>query len=339
MKRIHLIVAAVVLAAAFMAPSAAFAGKAHFLGMYKVEKQVDVQGEGEDYTISCKSGDIALDGMWRIDNVDQDNDYTPSSPPGWDTTGNHGFDVLESVLPVTSQSSGIGSFTFHFLPLAGGDTQGKIFLTCLPDPTPAIDGHSHHWTISNLFTATHPYTTPGGKTIDDSANANACPSTAIAVVPGFDWTAGNGVAYRRWPHTTSGITTWDWSFDVDSAASVGTPSSVTTSWRCLDYKTQTAGSPSHTHKFVKTFAPKSPSPGTGQTAKKNRVQELQVSCGELYKGMIGAWDFRGSYGFNKLWFLGMDPRPKTRAYKVLNADPSNNYTADFGLVCFKDKTT
>jgi hypothetical protein len=55
--------------------------------------------------------------------------------------------------------------------------------------------------------------------------------------------------------------------------------------------------------------------------------------------MIGAWDFGSFYGYKKLWYLGMDPRPKTRAFKILNADLSNDYNADFGLVCFKDKTT
>jgi hypothetical protein len=34
----------------------------------------------------------------------------------------------------------------------------------------------------------------------------------------------------------------------------------------------------------------------------------------------------------------MDPRPKTRAYRVLNAD-GVDHNALFGLVCFKERTT
>src|SRR5581483_5747390 len=128
MKRIT-IIAAAALAALAIAPGSALATGAHFLGMYKVEKHLDIQGEGGSYSISCNDpSDIAVDGMWRIDNVEQDNDYYYAplhNTPFW-------YDVNLAVEPVAAYSSAKDTYTFKFLPQSGGDAQGKLFLTCLP---------------------------------------------------------------------------------------------------------------------------------------------------------------------------------------------------------------
>src|SRR4051794_22791156 len=99
MKRtITAIAAAVLVTAAWGAPSAMAGGKSHLLGNYKVEKHIDLEGEEGTYTLSCNGTDIAVDGMWRIDNVDQDNDWVDPYTP----TGNPANDVLLSVQAVAA---------------------------------------------------------------------------------------------------------------------------------------------------------------------------------------------------------------------------------------------
>ncbi len=46
------------------------------LQIYKAEKQVDLNSDDTTVKLSCNAGDYALDGMWRLDEVDQDNDST-----------------------------------------------------------------------------------------------------------------------------------------------------------------------------------------------------------------------------------------------------------------------
>ena len=64
-----------VLSLAFAAlPASAMA--AHDLGIYKVEKHVDLDSDETIVDLSCYANDFALDGMWRIDHADQDEDDT-----------------------------------------------------------------------------------------------------------------------------------------------------------------------------------------------------------------------------------------------------------------------
>ena len=61
------------LSLAFVALPAS-ASAAHDLGIYKVEQQVDIASDMVTADLSCRDGDIALDGMWRIDHADYDED-------------------------------------------------------------------------------------------------------------------------------------------------------------------------------------------------------------------------------------------------------------------------
>jgi len=311
---------------AFTAP--AMAGKSHLTGVYKVEKHVDLDGEGSDYTISCKSGDIALDGMWRIDNVDQDNDYEPSPPPGFGTTGSYLWDNLESVFVDKAEATGPGTYTFSLTPLGGGDVQIKLWLVCLPSPGPTASGHSATWNVGGLHTKSAPTTGAG-----DTFSTNACDDNPtereITIANGFDFT-GSTAHVNQYKRETSSpaFDTYDVSFLSDSASGGGH-----ISWRCLEIRSNSVGSPAHKHRLVYYHK------AVSKNVTKNLAQTLSVDCGDHYKAVIGTWDFGANFGFNKLWFLGMDPRPKTRAFKVLNADPTNDYAATFDALCLKDRTT
>jgi hypothetical protein len=308
--------------ATFVAPAAA-GGRSHQLAIYKVDEAIDVQGEDGTYAISCRPGDIALDGMWRIDDVDQDNDYAPDPSPGFGTTGSTAWDVLESVLPVSAQATAVDTYTFTFLPVGGGDIRAHLFLTCLSQPTTATNGHTHTWQVGPTLTDT--VAVAAGAT--SHTTAPQCAAGSIAIANGFDWTGGSarGTVSTRWP-STAAVRAWDWTFYADG------PGSVDMTWACLRLTSNPAGSPSHSHRMVTRMRTDT------QVVKKDAVTTHELACGSLYKAGLGAWDFGASFQHTRLWFLGMDPRPKLRAYKVLNAD-SVNRNATFGDVCFKERTT
>ena len=341
MPRIRsLVVAGLAACASLVIAAPAMAGKSHLTGVYKVEKHLDLNGEGGDYTISCQPGDIALDGMWRIDNVDQDNDYQPTPPPGFGTTGSYLWDNIESVFVDKAEATGPGTYTFSFTPLGGGDVQAKVWLVCLPSPGPLSNGHGHTWTVSGL--QTQDVALAAG---DNNFTTGTCSSTApgeIMVANGFDFTGGDpaiGSAhvnqYQREVVTNAGRA-YNVGFLSDSTRALSAdpvtyPQHI--SWRCLELRSNSAGSPAHKHRLVYYHK------AVTKSVKKNLAQTLSVDCGDHYKAVIGTWDFLGNHGFKKLWYLGMDPRPKTRAFKVLNADPTNDWNASFDAVCLKDRTT
>lgn len=297
-------------------------GRSHLLGIYKVDTPVDIEGQDGTYTARCRAGDIALDGMWRIDDVDQDNDYEPAPPPGFGTTGDPQWDVAESVLPEAAYASAIDTYTFKFLPVGGGDIRAHLFLTCLSQATTQTAGHSHTWTVTPqplqavaVGAGSTPSTTP------------SCPSGQLAIANGFDWTTATarGTLAKRWP-ATNAVRAWEYDFVADSAGTVNVTGS------CLRPSTNPAGSPAHAHRMVNRVVTDT------QVARKSSVTTLELACGALYKAGLGAWDFGANYQPTRLWFLGMDPRPKVRAYKIL--DPGGvNRNVDLADVCIKERTT
>jgi hypothetical protein len=353
MKRITILAAAALATMAVVAPGSAFAGGAHLLGMYKYEKHIDVEGDGGEYTISCPNNDIAIDGMWRVDNADQDNDYTYDTAP----SGDSGLDVLNSLEPVAAYADNADDSMFHFefVALEGGDVQGKLFLTCLPDTATPNNGHTVAWLPSvqhdnggtlvpapSLSPNTYTNATP-------TTSATPCGVKEMAIQPGFKWAGGGtayGKPYKRTPSTGTSSTkwrAWDWGFFSPTGGT------VTLTWRCLPYLSDYNQPLAPHHRHAIRVAPRTgttPNPGTLYGS---RVTEIQVICGEHYKAMLGAWDFGytgyvwdtpvGTYN-HRLWYLGMDPRPKARAFKIMNTDPlPTDGSSMFGALCWHDKTS
>lgn len=361
-------IAALIAAAAALAiPSAALAGKSHQTDVYKVEDHVELEGEDGTYTLSCKPGDVAVDGMWRVDNVDQDNDWTDPdgqlasfwgpAPTGIDTSPD--LTIRKAIRPMAAYASSASTYTFQFTPLAGADVQLKLFLTCLPDPVSGA-GHSHTWTEGGQFSnaASVVAKTSDPQSADTTA---ACTGSTILIQPGFETTStGNHVVASR-PTPPGGPPGWNgkrwlWRVWNDGTDPAGT---TTLTWRCLAVKSSTGGSNNHTHKLVfnkkettwDSSAPAAPALGPKQKG------ERQQHCGEHYKGMLGGWDISGAWRTagsagpvvwpDHMWiyFLGMDPRIKSRAFSLLNLDEISSPTAPPGkpittsLVCWKDRTT
>jgi hypothetical protein len=357
MKLTIKIAVAALAAAALITPSAALAGgKSHFLGSYKVEKHIDLEGETGTYTVTCPSNDIAIDGMWRIDNVDQDNDYVYDAAP----TGKARHDVLLSVEPVAAYPTSVSTYTFKFVPLSGGDVQGKLFLTCLPENVTQTGGHTHQWIVDGTGATTNPWSgadlvvpAPVGPATysNYTHSTTACSGNDIAIAPGFLWDPNNvgtdqwGKPYQRYPSSTSlsgGWNQWDWGFFTSTGGT------LKLYWNCLERLTDynVPAAPHHRHKLAITN--KLTTSPVLDFLLKDQVTEVQVICGEQYKAMLAAWDFGYSAYvwdpsdyYKHLWYMGMDPRPKARAFKVLNTDPINNIAtgSQFASLCFKTKTT
>lgn len=316
---------------AFGLPSTALAGKSHILKMYKVEDHVDIEGD-LDYNVSCRPGDIATDGMWRIDDVSQDNE----------------FDLLgqwKETLAVKAIATSLGTYQFRFLPLAGGDVQGKIWVTCLENPAGPGGTHAHNFTTKPVTATPAAETGPNGAVSyvvgpgsgGGSLAAGDCPTGQyVPIQPGFDMTATEGYGYlqKSWNATTGTDVGWEWRFNVTSAAAAPASDnfSVTLKYRCLKLKSDPSTGPSpgpHSHRIIQQYKSK---------LNINHVQRTfdthQVNCGEQYKGMVGMWDT----GSNDLYYLGMDPRIKSRAFRFVNIGFADQ-TVDLRLSCFKDRTS
>lgn len=294
-------------------------GRGHQLRLYKVDKHIDIAGEEDVTAIRCRRGDILLDGMWRIDGTDRDFDYEPEPPPGFASTGDSHADMLRSVLPVRAEATTINRFSVAFLALGGGDISGKLFATCMRTKTNRVSGHHHSWTVGPLVTDPPvPAATPM-----TAATSSACGPDELQIAPGFAWTGDSyGNPVKRWPASPASLTRWDWRFVTDSAGG-----SVALSHRCLNRRTQVAGG--HRHRLTRQFRSRAETLVRG-------LSTVASECGQIYKAALGAWDLGGFAAFDELWFLGMDPRPKIRAYRLLNDDGASR-TAEFGAVCIKDR--
>jgi hypothetical protein len=309
-------------------PATASAGKSHLIKLYKVEQHVDVEGDAA-YDISCQGTDIATDGMWRVDDVSQDNE----------------FDLLTQytqTVATKAAATGLSSYQFKFLPIAGGDVQVKLWITCLENPVGSSPTHQHSWTTQLVSATQAPVTAPSGSVPfvvgpasgNGNGTANDCKGGFVPIQPSFDFSTKGGYGYlqRSWNASTgSGDVGWSWRFNVVQAGLVvnNDEFQVSLSYRCLKLKGSASGSPSHAHRLVQQYKTKL---AQNQTARTFRTH--QVDCGEHYKGMVGAWDSSD----NSLYYLGMDPRIKARAFKFVNTDTAD-HTVDLRLSCFKDRTT
>lgn len=347
-------------ALALLAPSSALAGRSHHLKLYKVEMHVDLEGQDDTYTVECRNNDLALDGMWRIDDVEQDNDYT------WvPSTGNPQFDVRRAVRPVQVRNNGDSAYDFKFTPESGGDVSMKLFVTCLGEKTESVNGHTHKFTITGGGTDTVVVGTLTQQYADSTSAS--CGVNQVVVQPSFDVTGGDADLVTSRPITKL-ARDWEWQWVT------ATPGfAATHTWRCLNMRSNTelpASSNPHRHRIVKQFKTNDPAQpynahlvndaSSPSMVKKNSIAEVQLHCGEHYKGLVGGWhvgpgtphdDADGpggaagvpyslpNPGYGYLWFLGMDPRIKTRAFRFINAHLVNDYRADLYLVCFKDRTT
>ena len=342
----------------------------HFLKMYKVEKYITIPeptagvlhgtvppaDANEDTHVFCDTNDpnnfadndLATDGMWKVVDVDQD------------TANTRPFEELKVYasyrdhVPTANYPGGDPSkWHFEFDNRTDSAVQIKMFVTCLGYKTEP-NSHRHQWTWSGVRHQGPALTPPGDVsgnfgvyTRVDHDSVNDCPAGTIAVSPGFQWNRNTGVGdiYRS-RYRTNNYRNWTWGFWVEPGQF-----DLDLTFHCLDIPTMPGGGPSHIHDLVFDFEPGAFFPAIPNTSiaadpddtGPDRSVETRVrNCDAHEKGMVHSFDLDvgNLHGGHWLWFLGMDPRIKSRAYKILNAKvfPAMNLNAQLGLMCFNDRT-
>ena len=302
-------------ALAFVLPASALASPTHFVKVYKVEKQLDLDGHGYAHDhVYCNPGDYAVDGMWRVDNVDQANPQIGVFGDMRDISVTRSYSDLQ-------QGGDRTKWHFEIKNHADGRAQLKLFATCLGGKT--VENSHQHWIKIRPKKTTAWF--PGG---DFSSPALGCiPGKEVAVGPGFKLLSGGDVweksSYPGNPLSSS----WNWNFVVSS------PSAIEVSVLCL--RKQTGWKWHHRHN-LKIWLKPGWWPNGARTLTKNSVQELRVSCYDGYRAMVGAFGVAPSY-HGYIHFLGMDPRPKTRAFKFWNTDPFNDLPIYLATICIGNR--
>lgn len=297
-----------------LAPAAqATTATKHHVLTYKVEKHLTLsEGSSISTPLSCKAGDIATDGMWRVDHVAPFNAQLadPGEVP-WDET---------AVVVTESRSTAVGTFAFTLTNTTSEDAQAKLFLVCLGGKT-AADTHQH---AISTTAAPAAGAGPGGPGKYEDASLQ-CANGEVFIAPGFRITAGTAETFRSSPTNT--LRGWNFGFWITAPNSA-----LTISGRCLSLTTGTTVGHRHTLYASLRHDP------TEHFDRGNGITEHQISCEDDAKGLVGGYDlYHPSFDWNHFsWhWLGMDPRPKTRAYRTLGTGGAGDYT----LVCFKDRTS
>lgn len=317
------------LVAALANPASAAPGKPHEVYMYKVEQHVDLSGEFPDQFVHthvyCNPGDLALDGMWRVDHVDQAN------PP--DTVGDE-----RDVYVHASYGDDVDRSKWHFrlTNFADGDAQIKLFVTCIRGYVEQAYGHTHQVVLSSRNDdLSH---TGGGALAAGSqsfTHSFTCPTGTVAVAPGFNFLNNERAhIFRSWP--TADFRGWQWAFLVEDPNT-----EVTVYLSCLQIKTGPGGNGPHAHNLQWAWRPNGFA-GDHQSLDVVGTQERRINCDDGadgkffqdYKAMVGAFWINDPF---HVWFLGMDPRPKQRSYKFW-WDGSGDNNIYLGALCIRART-
>jgi hypothetical protein len=277
--------------------------------------------------VYCNDGDYALDGMWRVDNVEQAN------PP--ETFGDE-----RDVYFTASYNDPVDTEEWHFraVNFADGTAQIKLFATCIKANTDNQHLHTHPIRVSSQFSEPVLGIGAGNFDWDHSAPGFPCNADEYAVAPGFQLTSHGPDfdakirLFRSYP--TSNFRSWHWSFVVDEPSV-----DINFTLRCIRFTTGAASG--HAHQVPMTWRPN----GYGGTIRNLtfiKTQEVRLNCDDspfgadfqLYKAMVGAFWINDPF---HVWFLGMDPRPKQRSYKFW-WDGGGSSTVYLAALCIKVRT-
>ncbi len=305
--------------------SAAVGPRPHEVYMYKVEQHVDLSGEFPDNTgetyLSCNNGDYALDGMWRVDHVDQAN-------PQLDQYGDERDVVFHA-----SYSNTKSQWYFRYENYADGNAQVKLFVTCIRKQTESNVGHQHGIDLTDPFGYPH-HGLLAGTYQAGFDHAAACAPGYSAVAPGFNF-PNNERSRMIGSYPTPDFRGWQWGFVVNSDNT-----DLDVAFRCLSNRVLAATG--HRHELMMKWRPNAdPYWGFDDHTWSNGIQEKRLSCDDGangsayqdYKAMVGAFWI---YDWQHVWYLGMDPRPKTRAFSFWDQGGGGHVL--YNVFCVKSRT-
>jgi hypothetical protein len=309
----------------------------HEVTMYKVEKHVDLSGEYPDNyvstSLSCSTGDIVLDGMWRVDHVDQVNtsDVDPDDPSS-SFYGDERDVVVYASYPDSVDSR---KWNFRLEDVSEGNAQVKLFVTCIKGATEATANHKHGIEVSGVFS--NPTSDNFGVGHNPLDFGSSCAPGYFAVAPGFNFVDDDdNRLFRSWP--TSTFRGWQWAFTVAAPHP-----NVDVYLKCINKKVVQALGPGaskkHSHKIPMAFKPGYAGFATSVWGPHAAI-ERTYSCDQddsryhAYKAMVGGFWIDDP---DHTWFLGMDPRPKSRAYRFWYDNAGSN-SVYLGALCIKSRT-
>lgn len=317
-------------ALALVLPASASAKTAtsHRLDLDKQQQRITLPGYStQEYSLSCPNGDIAADGMWRIDEVGPFNPQL-ADPDELQAFGPGGWHLGQAVSVRAAYPSSASTYTFRFRNRVSGDARLKISVTCLGSQTAAAS-ERHALVTRKLAGDTRDRQDygdfPGGFT---DPSQYGCGPGEVFVSPGYEIREGEAYLFASLPGLPDGVglplNRWTYGFHVD-----GQPD-IRVFGRCLSLNTARANG--HEHKLYAYLETDAQPVSWG-----NDVWERRISCGDHQKGLVGGFTVfepGGSFHDPKRWWLGMDPRIAARAYTTWGPDGGTS-----SLVCVNDRTS
>lgn len=216
--------------------------KTHNLQVYKKQASIILEASDPDaefdgpavanrkkFTVSCKSGDFAVDGTWTVDKVDD-----------WNDDEGHHVAGDESLVYVTESvgRNGMGVderniWDFSMTNTSPSRAQVTAYVVCLADTTKGGSNPDHALEISDRIQDGTKTFLAGEK--DIVPVGTACAPGQISVANGWsnyhDFTTTPQIR-ESWPLPNTSARQWQLTF-----RSVGGPSTVTQFHRCLTLKT------------------------------------------------------------------------------------------------------
>lgn len=344
------LIAPVALVAATSAPADAGTSHKHEVYLYKVEKDLRLAGVGPDgfgdspsTSLSCSPGDTVIDGMWVVKHVDQ---YHPPAPdpdddpdfPSDSTLGGVYNDERDVYVKASYPDFGDArQWFFDFKNRAYGDAQVKLFATCIRGYTEYANSHRHSINVRNLF-AQAPSTGwyGGSRSGWDSFGSYSCNSDEYFVAPGFNLSPAGAVDHRLVAsYPTNNGRSWAWEFGASSLAPVAFYG------KCIERRTGVGNA--HRHSIAMKHMPSSNhSFGHQYGIHMGDPEEVQYSCDQDepsfsgYKAGVGWFYMADWWEYN--WFLGMEPRPKTRVFHFWHHHSSQGQVY-VGALCINSRTS
>lgn len=298
---------------ALSSPAQAGSVKRHDVNIYKVENFVELGGEYPDNEVhadfSCETGDVAIDGMWKVDSYE-----TPNADDG--VSGDKRSVAVTKSYPDGNTNK--AKWHFEFLNNGTGRATIKTFLVCLTPETGVRAGHTHDITIDRYDIAA------AVTDATDTTPFGGCAAGDIAVAPGYKVTSGSLRLFRSFP--TAGANNWQWTFTGSG--------NVTFYLSCLEVRLSnelgTGDDPTkpHTHDLDLAWMPST----AGQ------LNSVPVGTDQTITQSAAWRDFAAVGAFwidapTTVSYLGMDARGRKRDFKFWNAGASagNVHTAILSL--------